>query len=172
MKKILIALSIAMIALLVVGSQLPDEYSVQRSLSIAAEPAEVMQQLRDLGSWSEWSAWSKERDPQAEWTVQGDGVGAILSWEGPVLGSVRMTLSEIVDVRKFAYGLERQDGEFPSEGWLLLEATTEGTLVTWVHRGDLDGLSMRWYGLFFDSALGDELERGLQGLQARVAPTV
>ena len=137
--------------------------------------AAVQAVVEDLSTWPEWSAWNKERDPQAEWSFEGEpGAGMRWSWqsEGPLgTGSLTVTGStpERVD---FQLRFEDSSGLMEASDAMVLTPTEEGTQVTWAMDHTFDPLLLRWIVQLgvFDAMLGADYEAGLTGLGERLAP--
>src|SRR5207247_10632717 len=73
----------------------PSEYSVTRSVAIAAPPDAVFPHVNELKKWAVWNPWEKI-DPAMKLTYEGpaSGVGASYAWVGnSKAGEGRMTIS-------------------------------------------------------------------------------
>jgi hypothetical protein len=146
---------------------------VERSRVIAAPPFILQATLEDLSTWPKWSAWSKERDPDVEWTFEGEpGEGMHWVWEseGPLKNGTLTVLSSGED--ELRYRLEFVDGErfMQAEDSIRMEVTPEGTKVTWTLDHEFDDLMTRWMVAVgvFDAMLGANYEAGLEGLAKRL----
>src|SRR5690606_20747890 len=82
-KKILLVLALALVAILVVAVFRPDTMHVARSATIAAPPSAVFAVVNDFRRWDDWSPWSK-LDPEMKVNFEGPpiGVGAVYKWSG------------------------------------------------------------------------------------------
>lgn len=170
MKHFLIGLCCASLVFLLVSVFLPSGYEVERELRIAAEPVELFAAAADLSTWSDWSAWSREFDPKATWQVDGDpGAGQVLQWGGPTLGKGRLELLKVEEPEELSYRISMPDGSMAATGQLRFHAEGSAVRVTWSQTGDLDGIRMKWVGLFFDGWIGDQFDLSLRGLRDRVA---
>lgn len=171
-KKILVVLAIALVALIVVIQRQPDEFVVTRSTTMAASPQAVFEQVNDLHKWQDWSPWAK-LDPQASTHFEGPptGVGSAFSWSGNNdVGEGTQTIvaskpGELVQfklefVRPFA-GTNQVDFTFKPEG--------TGTHVTWTMSGKANFIS-KIMGLIMDcdKMCGDFFEQGFANLKAIV----
>lgn len=173
MKYFLIGLCCASLVFLLVSAFLPGDYEVERELRIAAEPAELFAAAADLATWSDWSAWSRESDPDATWQVDGDpGVGQVLQWDGPTLGKGRLELLTVEEPTELSYRISMPDGSMAASGKLRFTADESAVRVTWSQSGGLDGIRMKWVGLFLDGWIGDQFDLSLRGLRDRVAGEV
>ena len=70
LKKLLIVFG-AVIAIFVISSFfIPKDYSVERTITIDAEPSDVYPYVVDLREWKKWGVWFK-RDPNMQLTYSG-----------------------------------------------------------------------------------------------------
>jgi len=169
-KKILVALAVAVVGIAVVVALQPTEFRVVRSASIAAPPAVVFGYVNDLHKWQEFSPWAK-RDPAAKNTFEGPpaGAGAIFSWAGNAeVGEGRMTITESrpdervrmrLDFFKPIAATNAVEFTFEPEG--------EQTVVTWSMSGE-NGFVGKAIGLLMnmDEMVGGDFEKGLADLKS------
>jgi hypothetical protein len=172
-KKILLVLAVAVVALVVVIATRPDTYHVERSLDVGAPATTVFATVGDLRTWGSWSPWDK-RDPDMHktFTPTTSGVGASYAWEGnKKVGKGKMT---ITDEQAPEHLVERLEFIEPfqsvAETSFSFEATgPASTRVTWA----LDGKN-NFVGKAFslvmsmDKMIGGDFEDGLANLK-RVA---
>jgi len=96
-------MTIGVVVILVLGvlgfaATRPDDFTVQRSTSIKAEPAKIYPLLVDFSQWPVWSPWEK-LDPTMKRTLSGNasGPGAVYAWDGSSkVGAGRMEVKEAV----------------------------------------------------------------------------
>jgi hypothetical protein len=172
----LAVLFVSMIAALsLIISLQPSAYSVERSATMAAAPAEVFAQVNDLQAWDAWSPW-KKLDPQAKATISNPsaGQGATFTWAGNAeVGEGKLTivaskLDELVDIEqafvKPMEGKARMVFTFAPEG--------DGTKLTWKLHGTNDFMG-KAVCLFadMDAFLGGAFEEGLANIKAVVEKT-
>lgn len=83
LKKILLVLGVIIAILLVLILKQPDDFSISRSITIAASPQRVFEQINDLRKWETWSPWAKLY-PNSTAIFEGaeSGQGAIFKWSG------------------------------------------------------------------------------------------
>ena len=149
----------------------PDELTVQRSISIKAEPAKIYPLLVDFSQWPAWSPWEK-LDPTMKRTLSGSvsGRGAVYAWDGSSkVGAGRMEIKEAAAPSKVVIQL---DFIKPFEAHNITDftlapradATTE---VTWQMRGPTPFVS-KLMGVFvdMDKMIGKDFETGLANLKA------
>ena len=157
------------------GMALSGEARVERKGLVPAPPFAVQAVVEDLSTWPEWSSWNQERDPQAEWSFEGEpGEGMRWSWasEGP-LGTGSLTVLGSTPERvDFELRFEDASGLMVAQDSMLLVPTEDGTEVTWSMEHTFEPLLLRWIVQLgvFDAMLGADYEGGLVGLAARFQP--
>src|SRR4051812_4656182 len=95
-KKILIGFVVVVLILILIVQMQPSTFSVQRSTTIAAPPAEVFSQVNDFHKWEAWSPWAK-LDPSSSSKFEGPSSGkdAVIRWSGnDKVGEGKMTILE------------------------------------------------------------------------------
>ncbi|WP_373057869.1 SRPBCC family protein, partial [Gemmatimonas sp.] len=125
-------------ALLLMASQQPDAFAIERSVIVSA-PAEVIYpRIADLHRWDTWSPYEK-LDPQMKKVFNGTpgAVGASYYWSGNAkAGEGTMTVRELMPPSKVTMQLDMLK---PLEGHNVVEFNLEsangGTRVTWAMRG-------------------------------------
>ena len=172
LKKILIALVVAVAAFAVVVALQPSDLRVSRTVTIAASAADVFGHVNDLHKWDAWSPWAK-LDPKAKVGFEGSpaGKGAVFTWSGnSEVGEGRMTVAEsrpgelvsidVVFVKPFE-GTSTSEFSFKPEG--------SGTAVTWSMGGHHDFIQKAMCLIMSgEKMLGGEMEKGLAQLKAVV----
>lgn len=175
LRKILIAVAIA-VALVVAGlaamiAHQPSKFSVSRSTTIAAAPADVFSQVNDFRNWEAW--WRRDASkPALRATLEGPAAGksAILRWSGNDEideGSMTILESQLPTQIKTRLAIVRPD---PWTADMVFDFAPEGsgTTVTWTWTGENDFLlkAMVLFILKEDKVIGPELERGLAQIKA------
>ena len=173
LKKILLVLLVAIVALLGYAWTRPDTYTVTRSAVVPAPPERVFALIDDFHHWAEWSPWQK-LDPAMKATYSGpaSGVGAVYAWEGnKQVGKGRMEITESMPPRKVGIKLDFIE-PFASNNTtdLTLAAEGTGTRVTWTMTGNHNFMS-KLMSVFvsMDAMIGKDFERGLDNLKTAVA---
>ncbi|MGE0492064.1 MAG: SRPBCC family protein [Vulcanimicrobiota bacterium] len=174
MKKII--LGILLLVGLVVGSVVvaalmqPPEYHVERSIKIAAPPAEVYAVIADLDRYGEWSPW-ESLDPKMKKTIQGEPgqVGTSYAWSGnSKVGEGKMTIRQAIEGERIDLDLEflKPFASSCQVAWVLAP-DGEGTRMTWSMDGRNDGLVPRVFGLLMDmdGMIGKDFQSGLERLK-------
>ena len=165
-KKILLILVIIVALVLIVAIFLPANVKVVRTIEINKPVEQVYLTLSTFQGRSSWDPWL-ETEPTANVTVSSDsGVGAFYEWDGEKLGAGKMTIKEVIPNRLIKSELTflRPQTSSADVTWLL-KPTATGTETSWVFESALGYPVERIMGLFFESMLGPDLERGLSNLK-------
>jgi hypothetical protein len=168
-KKILLGFATLVAAILILAAFQADTYRVERSITIAASPAELFPHVNDLRKTQAWSPWTK-LDPSAKITYEGPaaGVGASNSWVGNSdMGEGRQTIIE-----SRAHELVRTKLEFfkpmadVATGEFLLKPAGTGTTVTWSMAGS-NNYASKIFCMFMsmEKMIGGPFEEGLANLK-------
>ena len=169
-KIVILVLVVVVVGVMVVASMRPNDFSVQRSVSILAPPEKIFPMIDDFRQWPAWSPWEK-LDPTMKRTLSGapSGVGAIYAWDGSgKVGAGRMEIKEATAPSKIGIQL---DFIKPFEGHNIADFTLapmgQATEVTWRMHGPAPFIS-KLMGLFFDmdTMIGKDFEAGLANLKA------
>jgi uncharacterized protein YndB with AHSA1/START domain len=165
-KKSLYSIGALLLALVVVGVFLPSSGHVERATVIDAPPATLFAVLDDLRRVPDWSPWI-ENDPHAQldYSSPTSGTGGALRWDGIRLGAGGQTIVESVPNRRLVMQLDLGHGQ-PIRSEFELSATASGTQLRWICKTEF-GINLfdRYSGLFLESAIGRDLERGLANIQ-------
>ncbi|ESQ93365.1 SRPBCC family protein [Asticcacaulis benevestitus] len=174
MALIIILIVAALVTFLLVVVSKPNNFRMQRSLTINA-PAEVIYaQINDFHKWQTWSPW-EQLDPDLTRTYSGapSGIGAVYDWAGNgKAGQGRMTIREATPGHRLLINLDFIK-PFPatnSAEFLLQPASGSGgdsTVVTWAMFGPSPFMSKLMGSLMnMDDLIGKDFERGLANLKA------
>lgn len=171
LKRIGIGLLGLVVLLTVVGVLLPRRVHVQRSIDIAAPPANVFAVLNNLHVFNKWSPWA-DIDPETQYQFSGPwtGTGATMQWHSsnPKVGDGSETITASEPDRHI--GLQMRFGAGRVAGSSFdLSPVADGTQVTWSFDVDFGwNLPARYTGLWFDRLIGSAYEAGLRNLQTFV----
>jgi uncharacterized protein YndB with AHSA1/START domain len=169
-KTVLIVVVVLVVGVLGFAATRPDDFSVQRSVSIKAPPEKIYPMLVDFRQWPAWSPWEK-LDPTMKRTLSGapSGPGAVYAWDGSSkVGAGRMEIKEAAPPSKVSIQL---DFIKPFEGHNIADFTLvpkgEQTEVTWLMHGPVPFVS-KLMGVFvsMDTMIGKDFETGLANLKA------
>jgi len=161
---------VALVLLSAVSLLFPATQTVQRSLLVEHSPDRVWELLVDPPAWNRWSPWY-ERDPEMKITYTGapKGTGARWTWSSDSEGGGTISIINASVPRQLDYVVQFDGlGAFgETQGQFILEPVNSGTNLTWQFKLDA-GFNplMRWFGLFMNSMLGDDFQRGLSNIAA------
>lgn len=176
LKKILItaSITIALAVLLVLGlaANKPDQFLYQRSIVISAPREAVFEQINNYQNWKNWSPY-ENKDPNMKRTFSGpeSGVGAKYAWTGnDEVGAGNMEIKEVKAPTKVAINLHF-DKPFEGDSPVVFSMVPKGddTEVTWSMSGE-NPLMCKVMSLFMDmeKMCGDDFDKGLSSMKAYV----
>ena len=169
LKTIAIVIVVAIAAILGYATLRPDDFRVQRSVTIKAPPEKIFALIDDFHAWSSWSPFEK-LDPGMKRTFSGaaSGKGAAYAWDSAgKAGAGSMEIQESTPSSKI---LIKLDFTKPLEGHNTAEFSidTQGdsSKVTWAMYGPSPYVA-KVMGIFFsmDSMIGKDFESGLANLK-------
>ncbi|MCP4805702.1 MAG: SRPBCC family protein [Proteobacteria bacterium] len=147
----------------------PASTHVERSLTVAATPADVFPHIDDVEKLHLWGVWS-EVDPNATYVYSEPrtGVGAWYTWDGnDDVGEGKLTTIASVENQSVQHELEFfRPFESQSVTGLSLAPDGDGTKVTWTYDQDNDFMGKAMSLMMdMDTMLGPDFEQGLANLQ-------
>ena len=169
LKKIAVAVVVALVVLLLFATTRPDNFRVERRIVVQAPAEKIQPLIADFHRWGDWSPWER-LDPALQRTFGGpaSGVGSTYAWKGNKdVGSGRM---EIKDAQPAKVAIQLDIIE-PYEGHNTAEFTLapqgSGTEVAWVMFGPMPYVS-KLMSVFvsMDSLIGKDFEKGLAQMKA------
>lgn len=149
---------------------LPDAYTVERSIVIAADASTIVPLVARFPARHSWSPWI-EVDPAAVYSYTGDAgaVGSTMSWVGDEIGAATLTLDFVGADRVDTTFAMKVPMENTSRDSFTFTAVDGGTRVTWTN--EATGLPLgpaRLFAVVADSVLGADYEQGLTRLREHV----
>jgi len=167
-KKIALGLGAIVVVLAAVIALQPSSFMVERSVSIDAPSDIVSGYIQNLRAMDAWSPFV-EMDPQMKIAYDGPeaGVGARSSWEGPQMGSGRLTITAVKDDRRIEMKLEMMAPVKATHRILFgLRPYLGTTRVAWRMDGT-NGFVGKALGLLvnMDEMVGGPFEQGLASLK-------
>lgn len=169
---ILILIAIAVIGLLVYVARKPDDFEIQRSITINAPAEKIFPMINNLRIGQTWSAWENV-DPgmQRSYTGAKSGIGAKYAWNGNrEIGQGEMEITESIsnaNVRYHMHFIKPFEGH--SDVDFDLYENGGQTQVTQTMHGKSPGfLPKLMCTLFFnqDKMIGGKFEEGLASLKS------
>ncbi|MBI5882903.1 MAG: SRPBCC family protein [Elusimicrobia bacterium] len=168
-KGVLIFLAAGAVLFAAVGSILPDQYEITRSIEIKEHPIKVYLWVGELRSWPQWWPW-KDLDPAAKFSfgAQTSGVGSTVSLKGrPGPGRVKITESSPTAGIAFDYSFDSGAGD--GRGSIEFRVLENATIATWRVRGRSATPVLKGYlAAVADSMHGGMLDWGLNNLKSLV----
>lgn len=159
---------VALVALLIViGFMLPRTHSAEVSAEIDAHPATVFALLNNFRRYALWSPLV-DTDPNVRMLYSGNdkGVGAIMSWDGAIVGSGTQTIVESRPYEQIR--IVMNPGE-PGEALLLfdLAAGTGTTIVSLRFEADYGmNIVARYFAPMLGRIVARDYESGMANLKA------
>lgn len=166
-QKLILAIAALIIVLVIVGLSLPRHARVTATLEIDARPATVFALVNDFHRSRLWLP-SLETDPNARIVFAGPlrGVGATITWDGPVLGSGSQSIVESRPYEHIATVINPGEPG-AATAWFDFTATGATTTVHWTFEADYGyNLVGRYAALLLASVIRKDYERGLRNLAA------
>jgi uncharacterized protein YndB with AHSA1/START domain len=166
---IIILVLAALFTFLFVVITKPNNFRMQRSITIKAPAAIVYSHIADFRKWKDWSPW-EQLDPSMTRTFSGEasGVGAVYDWQSNgKAGQGRMTIRETAPAHRLLINLDFIK-PFPAtnSAEFLLQPSGDGTVVTWAMFGPSPFMSKLMGTLMnMDDLVGKDFERGLENLK-------
>ncbi|MBT8091857.1 MAG: SRPBCC family protein [Gammaproteobacteria bacterium] len=166
MRKLAYSVLVLVALLVLIGFALPSSHRVAVSTEIDAHAATIFAQINDFRRYALWAP-GLDGDPNARVLYSGSntGVGAIMTWDGPLIGSGTQT---IVDSQPFEYVGMLMNGGEPGEARARFDLTpgTGTTIVTWQLEVDY-GLNIvgRYFAPMFGRVMQRDNEAGLESLK-------
>lgn len=171
-QKLLYAIGGLLLLLILIGLALPRHVSVSVSARIDAYPATVYVLVNDFDRVRLWSPWL-ETDPNARVIVSGAerGVGASMTWDGPVIGTGSQIISASEPFSHVAYAIN-PNGPGSARAWFDLEPDAGFTSATWSFESDYGfNLVGRYFAPLLAGIVKRDYARGLARL-AELAETM
>ena len=174
LKKMLLIFAVIFMAMIVIVMLQPNDFRVERSAKINAEPAAVFAQVNDFHNWEKWSPWAK-LDPAMKVAYDGpaSGKGAVYSWVGnDEVGEGRMEILESKPNELIRIKLDFIK-PFAASNDTVFTFKPDGTQTnaTWTMNGK-NNFMMKAFHLVMniDKMVGAQFDEGFTKLKAVVEP--
>jgi carbon monoxide dehydrogenase subunit G len=168
-KLIGVAVSIVIAAVLILAAMQPDNFVVQRSITVQTPPDKIYPFINDFHRWAAWSPFEK-LDPAMQRVFSGTeaGKGAIYEWSGDKnAGKGRMEIIDATAPNNISIQLDFSE-PFAAHNTteFTLAPNGETTTVTWAMRGSSPFIA-KIMQLFcnMDKMIGPDFEEGLANLK-------
>lgn len=169
MKKVLILLVALILGFIGFVAAQPSEFSVSRTVQLAAPPEVVFAAVSDFHRWEQWSPWVK-LDPGIKTAYKGtaSGVGAVYEWAGnDQVGEGRMTITDAKPNQSVTIKLEFiKPWEVTNTATFTFSPVGENTKTVWMINGPKSFMA-KAAGLFVDmnAMIGADFDKGLASLK-------
>ena len=163
-----IVIALLIVAMLVYAATKPDNFRVERSVSIKAPAEKIFPLINDFHQWDAWTPYNK--DPAMKKTFGGapSGVGSTYAWEGNrQVGQGDIDISASTQPNKVALNLHMiKPFEANNKVEFTLQTKGDVTDVTWAMEGKQIYIG-KVMGIFMsmDSMVGKDFEAGLEKLK-------
>jgi hypothetical protein len=170
LKRIGVAVILAIAAILILAFTKPSTFRVQRSVTINASPQKVASLINDFHQWDAWSPWIR-LDPDMKTVYSGppSGVGSICDWTGNrKVGRGRMEIVSVDPARTSIKLDVFEPVEAHNAAEFALESQGTSTHVDWIMNGPVPFFPGRIASVFtsMDKILGPNFEIGLANMKA------
>lgn len=171
LKRFVLLILLLVLVLIGIGYVLPEQAHVERDVLIDAPPQAVFTHLNDLRRFNEWSPWARD-SAAVEYGFSGpdSGVGARMYWrsDDPELGSGSILITQSRPPERLTTRLDLGD-QGTASAYFTITPAGNGSRVTWGFDGRFDNnIIQRYFGLMMERWIGQDYERGLRRLKARV----
>ena len=170
LKNVLLAIVAIVVLALVVAFFIPQDYSVEREVTLGKPKAEVFNYVKFLKNQDNFSKWA-QMDPNMKKGFEGtDGtVGCKATWDGnDEVGAGEQTITKIAEGERIDFNLHFiRPFEDNSQAYMTTEAIDSmQTKVKWGFTGKMP-YPMNLMKLFMnmDKMIGDDLNVGLTNLK-------
>ena len=165
LKIILIAIMVIIGLVLIVAAFLPDNVSLDSSISIKSQENVIFNQVNCLKNWDKWSPF-KSDDMTNEFSGSAYGIGSMNTWESKEMGNGNMEIIESVPFSSITTSINfRKDGGGANGHWTF-ENTDEGVNVVWgIHMTELSYPFGRLMGMLAGTMMQHQFDKGLNQLK-------
>ena len=135
-QKLIYGIGAFLALLIIIGFALPRTNQVEVKIEVDAHQATVFALVNDFRRSALWSPWA-DTDPNARFLYTGPerGEGAMVSWDGAIIGSGSQVITESRPSEWVAITINHgEPGE--ARSWFTLEPGVGTTIVTWGFEAD------------------------------------
>jgi uncharacterized protein YndB with AHSA1/START domain len=164
-----VAIVVFIVAVLILASNKPETFRVQRQTAIQASPEKIFPLINDYKQWAAWSPWEK-KDAAMKRSFSGaaTGKGSAYAWESKEVGTGDMLITESVPSSLIKIDLNfSKPFEAHNKVVFSIQPQAGGSVVSWDMSGPAP-LMARVMHVFFDmdKMVGKDFEAGLADLKA------
>lgn len=163
-----IVLLLAAVTVVVVGLLLPREWSVEKSVEISGDMAEIHALTSDAEQWERWMFDPAQAGTGMTTQTEGQGVGASIHWSGEG-SSGAITIVESDPAKGIRWDGKIETDEINNHGQIRYEQLDGGVVrVTLIDTGTLPPVFGGYFVPVMNSALGQHFAGALGRLEAAV----
>jgi len=170
--RILIWIAAILGLLLLIGAFLPGSVTVSRSTSIKAPASTVYGVLTDLTTYDAWMPWNQiDSNMKKTFGPVTKGKGAWYSWssENWKVGEGKLEISAVVPNQSVTTDLVFGGSDEINKAEWTLEPNGNDIKITWtMHAHFGHNPISRWFGLFGESMIAPDFEKGLAQLKQKI----
>ena len=157
------------VTVLVLASNKPDTFRVQRQITMQAPPEKIFPLINDYKQWGAWSPWEK-KDAAMKRSFSGPaiGKGSAYAWESKEVGSGDMLITESVPSSLIKIDLNfSKPFEAHNKVVFTIQPQAGGSVVNWEMAGPAPLISRVMHVFFnIDKMVGKDFEEGLAAMKA------
>lgn len=159
---------VAIVVVLAIASQRPDEFRISRSTDVKSEPKVIFDLINDFHEWEKWSPYENiDADLKKTFSGSKKGVGAIYQYDGKKAGAGKMEITQINEPTEIVSNLTIiRPMQADNIATFTLESKGNFTTVTWSLSGHNNFVN-KIVGLVLniDKLVGKDFEKGLKSLK-------
>jgi effector-binding domain-containing protein len=166
--KVLLYIVAAIVALvLIIPLFMPATVQVSAEEQVALTPAQVFHNSASYTDRNLWDPWL-ETEPEADFTLTSspDYVGSEYTWSGKKIGSGRMVVDSVIFGKYIASDIYFSNSPEPSLVEWELEASEEGTSITWNFTAETGYPIERLMVGLMKGSMRKSFEKGLDNLKS------
>jgi Polyketide cyclase / dehydrase and lipid transport len=151
----------------------PDQFSLERSITINAPASEILPLITNLKNMNQWNPWAGQ-DARSKISYEGpeQGPGAVYTWTGGKMGEGRFT---ILDVKANEVNCRLQMFKPMNADNKVVYSLRDGggtTVVVWAMSGRNSFINKLMHTVMnMDKMVGKEFDKGLASLKQKVETT-
>lgn len=168
LKWLALVMLLAVVTMVVVGLLLPREWSVEKSVEIEGDVAQIHALVEDVEQWERWMFDPSQDGTQFEIAASGQGEGAEVDWSGE--GSKgRITILESDPAKGIRWEGRIETDEVNNHGEIRYEQLDGGVVrVTLIDKGTLPPVLGGYFVPVMNSALNQHFGAALGRLEVVV----
>lgn len=170
-KRLSIMMLLGALTIAGLGFMLPDQYNIQREITIRAPKEIVFNEIQNLVNWENWHPWYNNfQENQIEYSQISFGEGAWQRWNSKSLGKGEITIKRITENELLLYERTYPDYGFVSTGEFIVERIdAEHSKLTWKDCFSTgNNIIKRYFGLLSKATSGEQIEHSLMTMKQKI----